>query len=263
MKIVVCVKQVAVLGDEVEISEDGRSVDPDYLEWAVNEWDTFATEEALRIRDGAGGGEGAGEGAGEVVVITAGDDRAEEALRRCLAMGADRAVRVALDDAAQSDPLTVAGALAGPVAREHPDLVLAGVQSSDFAQSATGTALAELLGLPRVAVVTKLDYEPDRHRATVHRELEGGLLDVVEVDTPALLTIQTGINEPRYATLRAIKQAAQKELAVVPAESGGVSASYRVRSMFAPPRGERAELLEGSPAEVAGQIAQIVKERLA
>ena len=251
MKIVVCVKQIRALGDEVEFTGAGRDVDPDYLELALNEWDSYATEEALRIGEQAGGD-------GEVVVVSAGPADAEEALRRCLAMGADRGVRIELGAA---DPFTVARALAPVVAREQPDLVFAGVQSSDSVQAATGTALAELLGLPRVAVVTKVDWDRSARRATVNRELEGGLVDVAEVDTPALLTIQTGINEPRYATLRAIKQAEQQEIEVVkPAETGPLA--YRVRRMFVPPKGEGAELLDGSPAEIARRVAELVKERL-
>jgi electron transfer flavoprotein beta subunit len=127
-------------------------------------------------------------------------------------------------------------------------------------QGSTGVALAELLDLPRVAVVTKLEWD-GAGPATVHRELEGGLVDVVEVDTPALLTIQTGINSPRYANLRAIKQAEQQEIAVLAADTGGEPA-YRVRRMFPPPRGAGAELLDGSPAEVARRILELVRERL-
>jgi electron transfer flavoprotein beta subunit len=128
-------------------------------------------------------------------------------------------------------------------------------------QAATGTALAEFLGLPRVAVVTEVDYDHASRRATVDRELEGGLVDVTEVDTPALLTIQTGINEPRYATLRAIKQAEQKEIQALEPKDLGEPA-YRVRRMFVPPKGEGAEMLDGSPAEIAQRIAEIVRERL-
>jgi electron transfer flavoprotein beta subunit len=191
------------------------------------------------------------------VVVTVGDSEAEGALRRCLAMGADRAIRV---DAQPLDPVSTARALAAAVAGESPDLVLTGVQSADSVQGSTGVALAELLGLPRVAVVTKLDWNGSGP-ATVDRELEGGLVDVVEVDTPALLTIQTGINEPRYANLRAIKQAEQHEIAVVSAETG--EPAYRVRRMFTPPRGAGAEMLDGGPAEVAQRIVELVRERLA
>ena len=248
MKVVVCVKQVAVLGDEVEFTPDGRDVDPDYIDHALNEWDAAATEEALQVRERLG--------EGEVVVVSAGEGEAEPALRRCLAMGADRAVRVA---GRFDDPFAVARALAEAVRAEEPGLVLCGVQSSDSVQAATGTALAELLGLARVAVVTKVELADGR--ATVNRELEGGLVDVVDVDLPALLTIQTGINQPRYANLRAIKQAEQQEIALVEPAGGGEPA-YRVRRMFSPPKGAGAEILSGGPAEIAQQIATIVQERL-
>ena len=240
----------------------------------MNEWDACATEEAIQIRERLG--------EGEVVVVTAGDDDADAALRRCLAMGADRAVRV---DAQPLDPISTARALAGVVAAESPDLVLTGVQSADSVQGSTGAALAELVGLPRVAVVTKVDWNGSGP-ATVDRELEGGLVDVVEVDTPALLTVQTGINQPRYANLRAIKQAEQHEIAVVSADPGRSPKSdttggsglehapstrpeppgepaYSVRRMFTPPRGEGAEMLDGGPAQVAQRIVELVQERLA
>jgi electron transfer flavoprotein beta subunit len=249
VKIVVAVKQIAQLGDEVEFTDDERDVDPDYLDFALNEWDTYATEEALRLREAAGDG--------EVVVVSVGGEDVEEAMRRCLAMGADRGVRVDVEE--NLDPIQIARALAEVVGAESPDLVFCGVQSADAVQAATGTALAELLELPRVAVVTKTELGDGK--ATVHRELEGGLVDVVEVDTPALLTIQTGINEPRYATLRAIKQAEEKEIEVrQPGDLG--AAAYRVRRMFVPPKGEGAEMLNGSAGEVAQRIKEIVEERL-
>jgi electron transfer flavoprotein beta subunit len=251
MKVVVCVKQIGALGDEVEFTEDERDVDPDYLDYALNEWDSYATEEALRLVEQAG--------EGEVVVVSVGDEDAEDAMRRALAMGAERGIRTWEEELAGADPITVARALAEVVRAESPDLVLCGVQSSDSVQAATGTALAELLGLPSVAVVTRLELGDGT--ATVHRELEGGLVDVTEVETPCLLTIQTGINEPRYATLRAIKQAEQKEIDVRgPGDLG--EPAYQVLRMYVPPKGEGAEMLDGSPADVAQRIKEIVEERL-
>jgi electron transfer flavoprotein beta subunit len=252
VKVVVCVKQVKALGDEVEFTDDELDVDPDFLEPALNEWDSYATEEAVRIK------EHLPEGEAEIVVVSVGDEEAEDAMRRCLAMGADRGVRV--EGAAERDPISVARALAEVVRGESPDLVLCGVQSSDAVQAATGTALAELLGLPRVAVVKKLEWSGSGP-AIVHRELEGGLVDVVEVETPAVLTIQSGINEPRYATLRAIKQAEQQEIEVRETSGDGAPA-YRVRRLFVPPRGEGAETLGDEPAEVARRIKELVEERL-
>jgi electron transfer flavoprotein beta subunit len=253
MKIVVCVKQVATLGDEVEFTDDEHDVDPDFLEFAINEWDTYATEEALRMKEAAGDGDG------EVVVVTVGDEEAEDAMRRALAMGADRGIRISGDDIPPGDPITTARALAPVVSGESPDLVLCGVQSSDAVQGSTGTALAELLSLPRVAVAKKVELQ--NGKALVHRELEGGLIDVTEVELPAVLTIQTGINEPRYATLRAIKQAEQQDIDVVePGDLGAPAA--RVRRMFVPPKGEGAELLGSDASEIAGRIKTLVEEKL-
>ena len=249
MKVLVCVKQVAILGDEVEFTEDERDVDPDYLDFALNEWDTYATEEALRMVEAAG--------SGEVVVVSVGDEDVEVCMRRCLAMGADRGIRVEAERTL--DPIQVARALAEVVEKETPDLVLAGVQSSDSVQAATGGALAGLLDMPSVAVVTKIEL--GERKATVYRELEGGLVDVVEVDTPAVFTIQTGINECRYATLRAIKQAEEKEIDVRQPGDLGAQAQ-RVRKMFVPPKSEGAEMLDGGAAEVAQRIKEIVQECL-
>ena len=190
--------------------------------------------------------------------MSVGDEDAEDAMRRCLAMGADRGIRVEAEG--RLDPIQVARALAEVVQGESADLVFAGVQSSDSVQAATGVALAGLLDMPSVAVVTKIELGDGK--ATVNRELEGGLVDVVEVDTPAVLTIQTGINEPRYATLRAIKQAEEKEIDVRQAVELGEPAA-RVRKMFVPPKGEGAEMLNGGAAEVAQRIQEIVQEKLA
>ncbi|HEY2437957.1 MAG TPA: electron transfer flavoprotein subunit beta/FixA family protein [Solirubrobacteraceae bacterium] len=262
MKIVVPVKQVAALDDEFELLDDGSGVDPDFLELDLNEWDAFSLEAALQLRESTG--------EGEVVVVTVGDDEAEEALLGCLARGADRAVRVWDDALEGADVLAVARVLAAAVQRESPDLVLCGVQSSDAVNGATGIALAGYLELPHVAVVKQLDYDAAGSVATVKRELEGGLVEVLRVRTPALLTIQTGINEPRYANLRAIKQAREKPLEVSTPDELGVDsgtvaavAGSRRRSLEHPERGEGAEMLEGSPSEVAARIVEIVRDRMA
>ena len=265
MKIAVAVKQVAALDDEFELLDGGAGVDPDSLEWDLNEWDTFSLEAALEIRDAA-----AGEGH-EVVVVTVGDEEADEGLRSCLAKGADRAVRVWDEEIADTpDALAVARVLAAAVEHESADLVLCGVQSSDAVNGATGIALAGFLGLPHVAVVKGIELDGEARTATVQRELEGGLIETVRIGLPALLTVQTGINEPRYATLRAIKQAREKPLAVtdlagVGLDAGAVAAAAGARrvTLGEPDRGGGAEMLSGSAAEVAGRIAEILRDRMA
>lgn len=261
MRFVVCVKQVAALDDEFEMLDDGSDVDPDFVERDLNEWDRFAVEAALQLRDAAG--------EGDVIVITVGDEEADEALLACLAMGADGAIRIWDDALAGADAMAVAGVLAAALRAETPELVLCGVQSSDSVNGATGVALAAHLGLPRVAVVRDLEYDAAGRQATVERELEGGLVEILRVQCPALLTVQTGINEPRYATLRAVKQAREKPLDVLGLDAVGLDtgaagalAASRSRGLAHPEKTAGAQMLDGSPAEVAARIAEIVRERV-
>ncbi len=260
MKIVVAIKQVAVLDDEFELLDDGSGVDPDFLDFEPNEWDQFSLEAALQLRDAAGGDS-------EVVAITVGDEEAEEGLLSALAKGADRGVRVWDEELAGADALAVARVLAAAIQPEAPDLVLCGVQSSDAVSSATGIALAGYLGLAHVAVVKQIEL--DQGTATVGRELEGGVVERLRVGLPALLTIQTGINEPRYATLRAIKQARDKPRSVLSLSGVGLDAaqlaaaagSHR-RRLAHPEKGQSAQILEGSTAEVAATIVSLVREQI-
>ncbi|MFQ5775898.1 MAG: heterodisulfide reductase-related iron-sulfur binding cluster [Kiloniellaceae bacterium] len=252
VRILVAVKHVAVLGDEYDFTEDGRDIRPEFLEYALNEWDDAALEEALLTVERLGGG--------EVVAVTVGPEDAESTLRKVLAKGADRAVRVWDDRLLGADPVTVARAIAGVAVQEDPNLILAGVQSGDHAHGATGTALARILGLPHAAVVVEIDWDGKADLKLV-RELEGGMRHSFELPGPAVVTVQTGINTPRYATMRMIKQAKKKPLAVLdgaPVLDGG--GGYVVRRMYLPER-SKAEMLEGSAEEVAAMIADIIRER--
>jgi electron transfer flavoprotein beta subunit len=253
VKIVVAIKQSGQLDEDFELSDDGLDVSPDYLDWALNEWDGFAVEEAVQQRDVHGG---------EVIVISVGGELAEEALRAGLAMGADRGMRVEADEDALADPLAVAALLARAIERLDADLVFTGVQSSDAASGVVGAAAAGLLGLDHVAVVRAVEIEGETVKA--ERELEGGAIEVLRLPLPALLTIQTGINEPRYATLRAIKQAEQQQLEVVAqAELGPDVPIGAVRLAARVPQETSAELIGGSAPEVAARVAEMVRERIA
>jgi electron transfer flavoprotein beta subunit len=250
MRIVVAVKAVAQLDDELAIDD---------AEYDVNEWDRFSLELALSLREQAGG---------EVVVLSLGGDEAEEVLRAGLAVGADRGVRVRDDGLEGADVLMVASILAAAIRRERADLVLTGVQSSDAANGATGVAVAAHLDLPRVAVVRRVDLAGDV--LTVERELEGGVAERLTVGLPALLTIQTGINEPRYATLRAIKQAADKPLTVVGlAELDLDAATLRAAAgivatrLTTPDAGEGAVMLGGGAGAAAERVAAIIRDQVA
>jgi electron transfer flavoprotein beta subunit len=249
MKIVVCIKSVGVIDDEVELLGDGSGVDPDALDHVLNEWDLYAIEEAVQLRDTADG---------EVIAVSVGGAEIDEVLQRALALGADRALRVTADVEA-FDALGTARALHAAIERENADLVLCGVQSSDGGQGGTGSALAALLGLRSAAVVRSVA----RHGAAliVERELEGGLIAETEVALPALLTIQTGINEPRYVSFRQIKHAEQLTIEV--RAVGHVQPGLCSRGVRFPAGTREPEMLEGDAVAVAARVAQIIRDRLA
>jgi electron transfer flavoprotein beta subunit len=259
MKILVPVKQISVVDEDFELRADGKDVDPDYLDTEANEWDDYSYEAALEIMEAA-------DGDVEVVPVTVGPDDAEDVLRRCLAKGGDRGIRVWDDDLVDATPAAIAKVLAKVVAKEQPDLVFTGTLSSDRSFAQTGVSLAAELGWPHVAVVTGIDWKPGDPKATLKRELEGGLIEEVSVECPAVLTIQLGINTPRYASLRGVKQAKEKpvqewslaDLGLTGAELAA-GASFRVRRMYKPETG-RAELIEGTTAEQAARLAAIINE---
>jgi electron transfer flavoprotein beta subunit len=256
----VAIKQVAALDEDFEIREDGRDVNEDFLIRDLNEWDDFSLEEAVKIKE-------ASAQPVEVVAVTVAPESADEALRKCLAKGADRAVRVWDDSAQDSDPIAIARILAAVAKAESADMLFAGVQSSDHSFASTGIATAAFLGWPHAAVVSSLSYSPGAKSAVFRRELEGGLLHEVEIQCPAVLTIQLGINTPRYASLRSIKQAAAKpievkslaDLSVVAAGVGEAGSHSRVRRMYIPDKG-RAQLIEGDAAQQAKRLAEIIRE---
>jgi len=258
MKILVTVKEVAEVDDEFRIS--GLDIDEGSLEYDLNEWDDYAVEEAVQISE-------ANDDV-EVVTVTVGPERAEETIRMALAKGADRAVRVwddALADAQFLDVDTTAELLAAVAEEEDPDLVLSGVQAGDDSNGATGVALAERLDLEWAAVVNSLDLDPDEGLAGVRRELEGGVEELTDVELPAVLTIQTGINEPRYASLRGIRQAQRKPLEVhsleaVGLDAGVVESPVERTDMYEPESEGDATYWEGSAEDTAGELADFLRD---
>lgn len=267
MKILVPVKHVARLREGFALGEDGapsaaalRSAGA--LDWQANASDAFAIEAALELSES---GDGEDNGGGEVVVVTVGDERAEDSLRAGLAMGAERALR-AWDDALEgADALAVARVLAAVASAEQPDLILCGAQSSDAANAATGVALAGLLDIAHVAVVEAI--ERDGESLIVERQLEGGAVELLRLSLPALLTVQTEINAPRRPNLRAIKQARATTPTVLGLgdlglDVGAVAAAAGSRTvrLAERPRGGGATLIAGSPAEIAARITEIVRE---
>jgi electron transfer flavoprotein beta subunit len=259
MKILVTVKEVAEVEDEFQIS--GLDIDERYLEYDLNEWDDYAVEEAVQISEATDDV--------EVVTVTIGPERAEETIRMALAKGADRAIRVWDDDLEAAEFLDVsakADILASVVEAEDPDFVLTGVQAADDSFGATGVALAERIGSEWAAVVNALDLDADAGVASVRRELEGGVEELTDVELPAVLTIQTGINEPRYASLRGIRQAQQKELDVqtlgdLDLDASVTESAVTITDMYEPESESDAVVWEGSAEETAGELAEFLRDK--
>ncbi|MFC7026604.1 electron transfer flavoprotein subunit beta/FixA family protein [Halomicroarcula sp. GCM10025324] len=259
MKILVTVKQVAVVDDEFEI--DGLGIDDRYITHDLNEWDEYAVEEAVQLQEAA-------DEDVEVVTVTIGPEDTEETIRQALAKGADRAVRVWDDTLAEAgllDPTTKARVVEAVASEEDPDLVLTGVQSADDGFGATGVTLAERLGFEWAAVVNDLELDREAGVASVHRELEGSIEELTDVQLPAVLTIQTGINEPRYASLRGIRQAQTKELDVRSLEDVGLSPAdiespLEQTSLYEPTSESDATVFEGSAEEAAAELAEVLRD---
>ncbi len=253
MKIVVAVKQVPERDAAVKVAADGRGVDESDVSWTMNEPDAYALEEALQLKERAG--------EGEVVVLCAGPERVTSTLREALAKGADRAIHVVTAEdgegsLAARDTLGVARLLADAVKAESADLVLTGLQSDDLGAGQTGVVMAELLGVPHATLVLAVETAGDGIK--VKRELEDGWFQHVEMKLPALLTIQSGGNKLRYATLMGIKRAKSKETREVEAGAAGARVDEVVK-VSPPERVKQIEMLTGSADEIAAKIVERLK----
>ena len=248
MKIAVCIKQVPVREWQPRIDESRRAIREQDASFEMNEPDAYALEEALRLREQHGG---------DVIVCTAGPPRASHVLREALARGADRAVHVEDDRLSAADSFVVAGALADAIRDEPFDLVLTGLQSDDQGAAQTGVILAERLGLPHATIV--IEVQVDGAELRVKRELEGGWFQWVELPLPALLTIQSGINQLRYATLKGIMAAKKKEIRkVTPAALQ--SAHVRVVKLDVPQKIKQTQMISGGSADAARELVQKLKD---
>src|SRR6266446_3531365 len=218
MKIIVSIKQVPVRDSQLRIDANGRWIQENDLSFEINEPDAYALEEALQLKEKHGG---------EVVALCAGPPRAAQTIREALAKGADRAIHIQEENLKALDPLGVARLMAKAIEPEKPDLILTGLQSDDLGYGQTGVILAELLGLPHATII--MQVEAKNGSILVKRELEDGWFQHVELPLPALLTIQSGINKLRYATLMGIKKAKSKEVKKLTASDLGVAASRSFR----------------------------------
>jgi electron transfer flavoprotein beta subunit len=248
MKIAVCVKQVVTREWQLRVAESGSWIRDGDASFELNEPDAYALEEALRLKEKHGG---------EVVVCSAGPPRAAQVIREALARGADRAVHVESDGLAAADAFVVAGALAAAMRDEQFDLVLAGLQSDDQGFGQVGVVLAEKLGMPHATIIMEVQATDGGLR--VKRELEGGWFQWVALPLPALLTIQSGINQLRYATLKGIMAAKKKEIRKVSPSAPG-EPTQRILKIYFPEKAKATQMIAGSASEAAKALVAKLKD---
>ncbi len=256
MEILVCVKRVPDPAEnEIEINSDGTDIERDDLVYSVNEWDNYAVEEAIQIKDKVGG---------SVTVVTVGDEESDEVLRREMAMGADKGILINDEALEETDGLGVAKALKAVVEKGNYDLILTGAQADDGAAQ-VGGMLAALLDLPYASLVNYIEIV-DENTLKIGREIEGGNQEINEIKLPCVLSIQTGINEPRYVGIRGIRKVASVEIPEMELSDLGLSeddVAPKVKRLdyFVPEMGEGAEILEGDMEEIAEKLVELLKAK--
>ena len=250
MKIIVCIKQVPERDAQVRIASSGKWIEESDIQFAMNESDAYALEEALQLKEKHGG---------EVVVLSAGPERAGTTIREALAKGADRAIQVESSSLNQLDALGVAQLLSAAAKQESPDLVLTGLQSDDLGYGQTGVIMAELMGLPHASLI--LNVEKTDNGITVKRELEEGWFQNIDLPLPAVLMIQSGGTKLRYATLMGIKKAKTKELRKLSATDLGQTAApaATLEKITQPQKQKSTQIIPGSPKEAAATLVEKLK----
>ncbi len=250
MKLLVCLKQVPAKDAPLKLNSAGSWIVED-VSYEVSEPDAYALEEALRQKEAHGG---------EVTVITVGPQRAAQVLREALAKGADKAIHVEGDGTQLLDSFATAEAITRAIPGQHFDLILTGLQSDDSGAAQVGVILAELMGIPHATIIMQIEPVPGGVR--VKRELEGGAFQYLEMPTPAVLTIQSGINKLRYATLMGIKQAKSKPLSKINAETDGISVELNrlvIERLYVPGAQKKTERITGTAKDAAARIASVLK----
>jgi electron transfer flavoprotein beta subunit len=248
VRVAVCLKQVVTRESPVRLDRAGSWIDESQAGWELNEPDAYALEAALRLREQHGG---------DVVAVSAGPPRVTQVLREALARGADRAIHVTGDHFAAADAAVTSAALAVALKDEALDLVFTGLQSDDQGAGQVGVMLAELMGVPHASIVMAIEVADTTLR--VKRELEGGWSQWLTLPVPAVLTIQSGINQLRYATLKGIMGAKKKEIRSVSAPAA--RPSHRVVRLVAPERVKKTVMFSGTPADSAAELVRALRDR--
>lgn len=255
MKVVTCLKVVPARDTRYQIAEDGHWIREADVTWEINECDEYALEEALKLQESYGG---------EVSVLTLGDSGAEKSIRKALAMGATRGLLILDEGRRAGSPLAVAGALAESLRGEDFDLVLTGTQSDDYGNAQVGVILAELLDLPSASIVMQVEVDPESRRVRALREMESGWFQWVEMDLPAVLTIQAGISQVRYPSLKGIMQAKKKEIRRLPLQELPVAVEelprIEIDRLFLPESTSSVEMLQGDVQRAVGLLVEKLKK---
>ncbi len=259
MDIIVCVKWTPDSSEaDLTVAGGGHDIKKDDLDYDVNDWDRFAIEEAVQMKEKLGG---------KVTVVTVAPEDAESMMRECLAKGCDEAVQLWDDAFEGSDGYAVARILSSFIKERPHDLILCGTLADDDCAGQVGGMLAAMLGVPSAVLVSKINIVDGK--ATFHKELEGGLYEVVEMDLPAVLSVATGLNEPRFVSIRAVRKVASIEIPILgageinidPGQVGANGSRIETGSMALPPEGEGAEIIKGSAEDAATRLAEILKEK--
>lgn len=255
MKIVTCLKEVPARDARYELTDEGTGIKESDLTYEINECDEYSLEESLKLGETHGG---------EVAILTAGRQRAEKSIRKGLAMGADRGILIRDEEGQLNSPHAVALALAEVLKDEEYDLILAGTQSDDWSYAQTGVLLAELLGLPHATIVMEIQADPSRKKVKALREMESGWFQWVELPMPSVVTVQAGISQVRYASLKGIMQAKKKEIRTIDLKDLDVDLNsvpqVEVLRVYFPEADKKAEILEGPTEVVVEQLVEKLKK---
>ncbi|MBE0577717.1 MAG: electron transfer flavoprotein subunit beta/FixA family protein [Desulfuromonadales bacterium] len=254
MKILVCIKQVPDMESKFKLNGEGNWYDGTDLAWRMNEYDEYAVEQAVQLKDQLGDA--------DLTVLSIGPERVKEMMKKALAMGCDRGAHIADDDFFKKDPFEIASVVAEFAKDKGFDLIFTGMQSQDRGSGQVGVLVAEMLGLP--SITTIVDFAFDNGQITAKRELEGGMKAIVKTRTPALMTCQLGLNTPRYPTLPNIMKAKKKELLSIPvSELLKVEAKQETAKMYFPEKKGGGLVLEGSVGDLVDQLIKILKDKTA
>lgn len=254
-KILVTVKSVPDASSRFAIDTTGKSYDPAGLVFHVNEYDLFAMEEAVRIRERLG--------SVEITALTVGPPPAEDQLRKAMGLGADRGVLIHYSNGPAIDAFSTASIIAAWARDKNFDLILCGVMSEDIQRCQTGPMLAQFLGLPCATTVMSMEIDQEWKKLTCHRELEGGAREGVEMDLPALVTVQSGINMPRYASLsNVLRVKAMSIPRIEAADLAAAAPAEAVERAFIPERAPQCEMIEGTLEEAARALLEKIRARV-